>query len=159
MPQVHLLQTKDKAFAIAVEKLYPVEDKLLLVINAHLIIESLLFPFICSKVPNPEALQSARLTFAQTHSLAHALRPAKKSEAWFWRVTKELNSLRNTLVHNIEVADLEERINRLIKRAGSRIDIYDDAANPLEREKKALQIFFIILCGIAFNLTDETFKV
>jgi len=159
MPQVHLFETRDKALDIAREKLYQVEDRVILITNAHLIVESLLFRFVCSKVPNPEALRDARLTFVQIHSLARALRPAKESEAWFWRVTRQLNSLRNILAHNLEVADVDKRIDRIIKLAGSRIDIHAPGADPLEREEKAPQIFFIILCGVAFNLTDENFGI
>jgi|GEM_PF-6485606 len=154
MPQIHLIETRDKAKKLVLNKLYPIDDPILLLINSHLLIESLLYKFVQTKVENPKDLEGAKLTFHQIRCLAKSLRKRNKEEDWIWGILKELNSIRNALAHNIEVVDLSERINTLIEKGENKINIHWPNADPKEREAKKLNYFMIILCGIVFNLSD-----
>ncbi len=159
MPQVHLLETIEQASGVVFRKLYPIEDNATLVVNAHLLVEALLYRFIQSKVPSPRFIDNARFTFSDIHYLARAMREEKETENWFWNVTRQLNSIRNTVVHSIEVEDLGDRIDRLMDLAENRIYIHAPGADSEEREQKRLQLFLIILCAVANNLADDSFQV
>jgi hypothetical protein len=159
MPQVHLLETRSLAKSLVFKKLYPIDDQVLLLVNAHLIIESLLYKYIIESVCFPSALENARLTFHQIKCLANSLRKRHEEERWFWNTLKELNSIRNSLAHNINVDDLSGRIRKIIETSQEKITIHWPDANQYEREKKALNYFLIVLCGVAFNLTNESYKI
>ena len=56
MPQVHLVQSRKKAFAVAARKIWPASDDASAIVAAHLIIEALLHRYLQRMVRNPERL-------------------------------------------------------------------------------------------------------
>jgi hypothetical protein len=159
MPQVHLVQTRKKAYGIAWRKIWPAPDDASAIVAAHLIIEALLYRYLQRKIRHPEKLESVGLRFHQTLSLSKCFRKKLDSETWLWSTLEYLNQIRNRLAHNIQVADLPVLINRLFAAAGYHIDVHAPGADPKEREDNKLKIFLIILCGVVHKLQDGKAKI
>lgn len=85
-------------------------DPSYLVLKAHLIAEEELNRFLGSRAKREAAIYSARLSFAQLLALCRAFHPFAEENWWVWNALQKLNSLRNTLAHNLEPKDLQERI-------------------------------------------------
>lgn len=159
MPQVHLVHSRKKAFAVAWRKIWPAPDDASAIVAAHLIIEALLHRYLQRKVRNPERLESVGLRFYQTLSLSKCFRKELDNEAWLWSTLEVLNQIRNRLSHDIHVAELPDLINRLFVAAGDHIDVYAPGADPKEREDNRLKFFLIILCGVVRKLQDRKAKI
>lgn len=159
MPQVHLIQSREKALAVVVRKIWPAPDDASAIIAAHLIIEALLYHYLQQNVRNPEEFESVGLRFYQTLSLSKCFRKVLDNEAWFWSTLEILNKIRNRISHDIDVPDLPDRINQLFQTAGKHIDIHAPGADPKEREDNRLKFFLIILCGVARKLQDRKAKI
>ncbi|MDZ7721678.1 MAG: hypothetical protein U5R06_02335 [candidate division KSB1 bacterium] len=124
MPQVHLLDSREKALSTVKQKIWPAPDDQSAVVAAHLIIEALLFQYLQQNVRNQERLESVGLRFYQTLKLCKCFREELDNEKWFWSTLEILNQIRNSLSRDIEVTNLPELINRLFMAAGDHIDIY-----------------------------------
>jgi hypothetical protein len=83
------------------------------VLKAHLVFEELLRAYLERELPNPKALEGARLTFAQLLALARACSPASDIN-WYWVAISKLNSLRNMLSHNLLPAERDSRISDFV---------------------------------------------
>ena len=70
------------------------------VLKAHLVFEELLRAYLDRELRNPNALEGARLTFAQLLAVARACSPVSDVK-WHWEAIAKLNSLRNMLSHNL----------------------------------------------------------
>lgn len=158
-PQFNFVDTKDKTVRIAFKKLFDVADSETLIVKAHQIIEAILYKHVRIRMNTPKLIDDAGLTSYQTICLARAMMPYNTSFKWFWDVVYSLNSLRNKLAHNIEVADIQERIHNLVTLSRHRIDTdAPDGATTSEieeRKQKQMQFFFLILCGVAYNLFEH----
>jgi hypothetical protein len=82
------------------------------VLKAHLVFEELLREYLDRKLPNPEALDGARLTFAQLLALARACSPDARH--WHWVAIAKLNKIRNALSHNLLPAERDSRIAEFV---------------------------------------------
>lgn len=80
-------------------------------LKAHLLFEELLRTYLKRLLPNAEALDGARLSFAQVLSLAKACSPKSLSEHWSWKAIGDLNRLRNMLAHQTAPKNLRERLD------------------------------------------------
>ena len=83
------------------------------VLRAHLLFEELLRDFIAKQFPHPEALEGARLTFAQVLALSKASATTLETSDWRWEAIADLNKIRNLLAHDLKSQNLAERVNRL----------------------------------------------
>ena len=83
------------------------------VLRAHLLFEELLRDFVAKQFPHPEALEGARLTFAQVLALSKASATTLEPSDWRWRAIAELNKIRNLLAHDVNSQMLGERVHRL----------------------------------------------
>jgi len=90
------------------------DDILGTVIKGHLLFDSIIRRFVDTRTPNGPALDAARFTSYQMICLAEALCLRNEEPRWLWARIKELNSLRNTLAHNLEPAEVQERIARFV---------------------------------------------
>ena len=153
MPQVHLITDRDKANSLFFKKIYFIEDTTTVILNTHLLLESIMYKFVQSKVVSTQFLDEARLTFYQILNIAKSFRSDDqiKQEQWMWELIEFLNRLRNKLAHNIIVEDIDSKIDRIYKIADWHIDIHAPGADPSEREAKKLQYYLIILCGVVWK--------
>lgn len=75
-------------------------DLTLSTLKGHLLIEEQLDNFITARLPNPGALEGARLTFDLKIKLAHAIASEDRPEVWL--ALRKLNKLRNSLAHKLD---------------------------------------------------------
>lgn len=84
-------------------------------LKAHLLFEELLRAYLKRMMANPDALDGARLSFAQVLAVARACAPKSVSDHWSWTAIEELNKLRNMLAHQTTPKNLTERLNAYVK--------------------------------------------
>lgn len=87
-------------------------DPVLVVLKAHLLAEERLDSALNHLSRSSRPLRDARLTFHQKLTLCNAL--LGDSAAVEWQFLQALNKLRNALVHNAEVEDVDRRIDAAI---------------------------------------------
>jgi hypothetical protein len=93
-------------------------DLTLLVLKAHLLFEELLRDFLKKQLRHPEAIQGARLSFAQVLKLSQALASTLDTDDWRWKALIELNRLRNSMAHEFESDSSETIISRIVAIVG-----------------------------------------
>jgi len=104
----------DESLRVRAERLLPEgEDLILVILKGHLLIEEQLELVLEHLSRSPGELQDARLTFAQRFRLVRALTGNPGTEVC--RFIKNLNSLRNQLMHQAEHPNLTEAIDRLLE--------------------------------------------
>jgi hypothetical protein len=86
------------------------DDTVSVVLRGHLVLEQLLFAAIAAHCPNPAALQGARLRFIQLLPLLEALQNLPALPEYAWTALRELNSLRNSLAHDLDAERLNKRL-------------------------------------------------
>ena len=85
-------------------------DPTYLVLKAHLLAEEVLYLYVKGRAYRPGPISAARLSFSQLLALCRAFHPYSSEDWWAWSALQKLNSLRNTLAHNLEPKDLQDRI-------------------------------------------------
>lgn len=85
------------------------EDKTLVILKGHLLIETLLRENIDRKLVKPKALKEGKLGFFQCVCIAEAIY-AKETPSWLWVALRKLNNIRNLLAHNLEPVGVEDKI-------------------------------------------------
>ena len=126
-----------------------VEDEALFVIKSHLVAESLLYQIIEKFMPNPSALNDARLSFPQLLSVVQAFRHIPH-EQWIWTSLRKLNSLRNEYAHRLNSEKLENRRLDFIKSTEPWVTPPDGTIGLLR-----FKFVLIILCATLSNLCHE----
>ena len=149
------VRPKDEALALVAKQLHSVRDPVLLILKSHLLIEVFLSDFLEGALPNPRALDGARLTFRQKLSVAMALVDSSGElenyhYSWLWGFIAQLNSLRNHLAHNLEPKDLELRLQKFVKASEPHIVRWHWAtmSDDTERVKEVL----VVLCALVYGL-------
>jgi hypothetical protein len=110
--QIDVSERELQAFARFLKLLPHGRDRELVILKAHLLVEEQLRQLIAERVRNREALQKARLTFAQCVAVARAFFPAGHDPS-LWRGMEQLNEIRNAFSHQLSPARIEERIAAL----------------------------------------------
>lgn len=87
------------------------DDLSLIILKGHLLIEELLFTLVSSAAKDPSAIKSAKLGYYELASVAKALFYESRVGP-IWGAIFELNKLRNTLVHDLEPPNLNEKLKR-----------------------------------------------
>ncbi len=135
-------------------------DPVLLILRGHLILEQQLTLLIEEFLKDKEALDEARLSFAQKLALARALVGGSIKHSP-WTAAKELNRVRNHFAHQLDLADAERRIDDWL-----RVCCVEDFVRPSSKAKRAAAIrrVFAFTCGelvgfrraiVAFRETTE----
>lgn len=142
------IQAREEAKTFTFRHILIRDDRVLLILNAHLVIEKHLRSFLASKFSNPEALNAARLTFHQILLLAKAFHEPGEHE-WLWNVIIQLNKLRNELAHNVKPEDFEIKLKNLIESTKPHIfTMHGDTLSELEER-------LLTLCGFFLNLSNQ----
>ena len=85
------------------------------ILKAHLLFEEMLRAYLRKKLPNPDALDGARLSFSQKLALSRSLTPVTQVQAWVWTGVEKLNTLRNHLAHGAGNKDIEKEVDKYVK--------------------------------------------
>ena len=88
------------------------DDVALVVLKGHLIIEEMLFEIAANHCSDPEELKKAKLSFAQVLHVTRALIKLPPHQRR-WEAIALLNTLRNSLVHNLEPKEIAKKIEAL----------------------------------------------
>ena len=89
-------------------------DKELTVLKCHLLVEEQIRLIIAERLQDPESFKRARLSFRQCVYLAKSFFPPEP-HSWIWETALKLNDFRNDIAHRLELGDLTDRMNKLIK--------------------------------------------
>ena len=139
------IKTRHDAMSFVGKQLYGSDDETIVVLRAHLIVETLLLRYLERRLPNSGALSDARLTFTQLVSLAAALQ-SRERNGRLWEVLKKLNSLRNELAHELDDKHyVQLRADFLESTRG-----FIDSGKTSEKER--LRTALNILCALVYNL-------
>ena len=95
------------------ERMPDVDDIIISILKGHLLVEEQLFELIAVEAEKPQALKDSRLTFHQTLCIAESLLWHKDSE-WVWSSCRKLNSIRNSLSHELEPSNLDKNIKEFL---------------------------------------------
>lgn len=90
-----------------------VDDIIISILKGHLLIEEQLFELIIVKAEKTQALKDSRLSFHQILCIAESLLWYKDSE-WIWSSCRKLNSIRNSLSHELEPSNLHKNIKEFL---------------------------------------------
>ncbi len=85
-------------------------DPTYIVLKAHLLAEEMLRTFLQKQASHPDTLREAELEFYQLLVLCQAFHRHIGPDWWGWRALRKLNSIRNSLAHNLEPKDVKDRI-------------------------------------------------
>src|SRR5260221_8851296 len=114
------------------------QDRELLILKGHLLIERMLETYLSQNLANPQELAESRLRFGQKLSLVAALHKQPGS-AWLWAVLRRLNGLRNELAHKIESAKFDALLEQFITEVEASPELrYVDTPPNEERLRYAL---------------------
>jgi hypothetical protein len=89
-------------------------DPVLLVLKGHLLIEEKVLEFVLERMLAPDELDDARLSSYQAICLAQALTLPNEEPAHLWTACKRINALRNRIVHNLTVEDVEKQLKEIV---------------------------------------------
>lgn len=159
MTKDQLLNLKAAADAqLKVLKNLPGEGDLsLIILKGHLLIEELLFALVSSAAKDASAIKSAGLSYYQLVWIAKALFEDDRLSP-FWDAMLKLNTLRNTLAHQLEPRDLSEKL-RLFSLAGSggkaeAVDLV--LSNPVAVMVSSIETICGMLTGLILNQSSST---
>ena len=85
----------------------------LVLLKGHLLIEEQIHQIIDERLKNPNTLKDARITSHQAICLAQSFFPLD-FKPWLWDALIKLNTLRNKVAHNIELSDINDRIEHFV---------------------------------------------
>lgn len=88
----------------------------MLILKGHMLIERQLMALIECKAKKPEVLKASRFTFVNKLHLAHALYGELPSIDWGH--IREVNSIRNSMAHELENEMVAPRLKRFIQAVG-----------------------------------------
>ena len=138
-----LFEAQDQRSARYSEMLPKTDDVALVVLKGHLIVEEMLFAIAAAHCARPAELEKAKLSFAQ---LLHVTQSLLKmpSTPRTWEAIALLNSMRNSLVHNLEPREIDRKIVAL-----DQLCIMNDEPYPPGYEKPT-EPARIAACAISF---------
>jgi hypothetical protein len=97
-------------------RLFPfTPDTLHIILKGHLLIEEQLTQLISAGLPYPSPISKLRLSFFQKLGLAKAV-AGKFLDKDIYAAIKQINSIRNTLAHEVEPANVDELVMKLIEQ-------------------------------------------
>jgi hypothetical protein len=86
-----------------------IDDPILVVLKGHLLSEEIMHSLMKKKLPHPEYIVSARMTYSQTVSLCQAISDDERHDKWVWNGLKKLNNIRNHYSHSLEPTNIRKK--------------------------------------------------
>ena len=133
------------------------DDVSLVVLKGHLVIEEMLFEIAAAHCSSPEHLANARLTFAQLLQVTQALVKLPVGSK-VWQAALMLNGIRNSLVHNLEPKEIENRLMALYKQCDpADVPYPQNFVHPTEPAKVASSCIGFIMGALSVINPVSTF--
>lgn len=140
--------------------LQPGADRNMLLLKAHLLIEEHLQLYIDSKVVTPAGLSEGRFTFHHRLVLVRALHssPDRFGYSWVWESIRELNRLRNQLVHHVEPRDFMAHLSAFCGVVESHLAraVTPGNGDEYEMARLGLSLSILHLCLVRLTKSDQT---
>lgn len=94
------------------------EDQSLVLLKIHLLVEQQIRAFVDERLPNPDALASARLTFNHVACLAEAI-SREDIHPNVWSAVRKLNQMRNDIAHKLVPTRVEQQLREFCALVGA----------------------------------------
>lgn len=146
MPKASIVQ-KIKAH------LRSVTDLTLLVLKGHLLVEEQINWALSEVMPNPAALDDARLTFSQRIKLLRALNSNEIVDRALG-FAERLNTMRNMLAHQLEPAGLEESVKKFVTEVAASMPVQRFEVQGTPNLHVAMCVAYI--CGLLYAFRHAT---
>jgi hypothetical protein len=135
------------------------EDKSLIVLKGHLLLELALRDYIGKRVQAPERIEGVQINFASLIVFASALEDCQKHQ-WLWSALKKANTLRNQLAHNLEPKKINELESEFIDYVRTHdgegsIEVDDIELKYGNLEMAFLQIFDTLIHAYPASIESE----
>lgn len=111
-------------------------DPTIAILRTHLWVEDLLRTYLARTLPHPTALQGARLTYVQVLALAKAMCPHLTPDNWVWEAASRLNTLRNSLAHDVHSGAIFEEVDKFIQFWGKQSAV--EVPAPFNKKQNAV---------------------
>jgi hypothetical protein len=129
----------------------PRSNRTLIILKGHLLMEELINEFLGEVLPNPDAVDLAKLNFATRLHLLEALLP-KGSFSDIFDAAEKLNTLRNKLAHHLEHPQIENFTENFLRTFESPdVPICEFEKEPIERRLRRCISF---LCGQLYGMRE-----
>jgi|GEM_PF-4479750 hypothetical protein len=125
------------------------DDLISIVLRGHLVLEELLFSAVAAHCPNAEYLKMANLRFPQLVAMLRALEKLPAVPPWLWKALTELNGLRNSLAHRIELADLNARVERFVSTIPSGLEAEHKLPPPVTQKESVRHALLYMLGALS----------
>ena len=95
-------------------------DTSLIVLKGHLLVEEQLLKALKAKSVLPDAIDDANLRFFSLLHMVKALY-GDDDNAWLWNCIAKLNTIRNDYAHDLEPAQIDQKIESFINSVESQV--------------------------------------
>jgi len=134
------------------------QDKSLIAVKGHLLLEVVLREYIYERVKHPDRLRNKNITFSNLIDFASSLEDNNRIQ-WAWKALRLANQIRNKLAHSL----LPEKLNKLELEFIEYVVANDgeltvETAEELQFENLTLayfQLFDVILSSFQFYKNKE----
>jgi hypothetical protein len=136
------------------ERRKKIKDLTLAVIEGHLLIEEALDECIRTAVYHPEPLKSVRLMFYNKGMICASL-CYKRERDEMWPVIWAVNQLRNTIAHNLDSEEIDEKVKYLRKCYIEALEPKPAAYAETQGDQQIVEDACGICVGFLAQLTSE----
>lgn len=147
------LPPEDRLDVDASGALWVTEDPLLIVLKGHLIIEAALVDICARLLKNPSALEKDNIRFSTRLNLVCAMLDPDYLPESIILALRDLNQLRNSLAHNLEPPEFEQKLAQFFRR----FDEFDDMRIECWKDRtsgRRLIGCIAFLCGVLGKIGD-----
>jgi len=123
-----------------VKHIIPHRDITLIILKGHLLIEELMFDQAASAMRDVSALKLSRLSFIKLFHLTKALF-GYSNDRRLCRAIEKLNSLRNELIHHLEVTKLQTLVEAFLRPCEEMMERISPTPESLDSRMRAALAF------------------
>ena len=138
----------------AQERRKKIKDLKLAALEGHLLIEEALDEFIRSAVFYPEQLKTVRLSFYNKGMVGASLAYQRDKDE-MWAVLWAINQLRNTIAHDLDSKEIEDRVKFLRKCYVEALEPQPAAHAKAQPDQEIVEAACGICVGFLAQLTSE----
>jgi hypothetical protein len=148
------LEASRKAMEERVKKF---NELMLAVVKGHLVIEQAMDGFLSASFSHPEHVQDgkvARFTHSQKVQMCRAT-SFNEAENGLWKVIWAVNTLRNQIAHDLDVAEIQRKMNNVRKELFANLTEKQVAALKAQSDDYIAQYACVLCAGFLGMLQDD----
>ena len=151
-PKYPNLSEQDRAFAFAVEKLGQADDHGILIINAHLLFESVVNTFVRRQLHHPRPFIDAKLSGTQLYGLAQSMLKTDR-QPWIWEFLERVTLRRNRVAHLLHADECDQDLHDLLAFARPHLKL--GAREGLTQDLRMTLLLGFVTIRNALLVNDE----